>query len=141
MTTKLRATDTEKMEIDLQQLRADQELILNQVDNAIALFDSSDCLVLFNKKLAETWGLSSEWLATKPKCDLLFAEIVDRGYLSVQQWNSFSKHCKHLRMKVYHSISSNPMQFVWKYSPQLLTAAGGCLPFETLPYTKNPKLA
>ena len=58
MTTKLRATDKEKMEIDLQQLRADQELILNQVDNAIALFDSSDSLVLFNKKLAETRGLS-----------------------------------------------------------------------------------
>src|SRR4028119_2475511 len=91
MTTKLRATDTEKMEIDLQQLRADQELILNQVDNAIALFDSSECLVLFNKKLAQTWGLSAEWLATKPKCDLLFAEIVDRGYLSVQQWQEFQQ--------------------------------------------------
>lgn len=91
MTTKLRATDTEKMEIDLQQLRADQELILNQIDNAIALFDSSDSLVLFNKKLAATWGLSAEWLATKPKCDLLFAEIVDRGYLSVQQWEQFQQ--------------------------------------------------
>ena len=89
MTTKLRATDQEKIEIDLQQLRADQELILNQIDNAIALFDSSDSLVLFNKKLAATWGLSAEWLATKPKCDLLFAEIVDRGYLSVQQWEQF----------------------------------------------------
>ena len=91
MTTKLRDTDQEKMEIDLQQLRADQELILSQIDNAIALFDSSDCLVLFNKKLAETWGLSSEWLATKPKCDLLFAEIVDRGYLSLQQWEQFQQ--------------------------------------------------
>ncbi|TAF57724.1 MAG: response regulator [Oscillatoriales cyanobacterium] len=77
--------------MDLQQLRADQELILNQVDNAIALFDSSDSLVLFNKKLAETWALSPEWLATKPKCDLLFAEIVDRGYLSLQQWEQFQQ--------------------------------------------------
>ena len=89
MTTKLRATDTEKIEIDFQQLREDQELILNQIDNAIALFDSSDCLVLFNKKLAQTWGLSVEWLDTKPKCDLLFAEIVDRGYWSIQQWEQF----------------------------------------------------
>ena len=91
MTTKLRVTDTKKMEIDWQQLRADQELILNQVDNAIALFDSCDCLVLFNNKLARTWGLSPEWLATKPKCDLLFAEIVERGYLSVQQWQQFQQ--------------------------------------------------
>ncbi|MEG4044427.1 ATP-binding protein [Microcoleus sp. Pol17_C1] len=91
MTTKLRAKHTEKMERDLHQLRADQELILNQVDNAIALFDSSDCLVLFNKKLAGIWGLSPEWLETKPKCHLLFAEIVDRGYLSVQQWQEFQQ--------------------------------------------------
>ncbi|MEG4007210.1 ATP-binding protein [Microcoleus sp. Pol11C1] len=91
MTTKLRATHTEKMERDLHQLRADQELILNQVDNAIALFDSSDCLVLFNKKLAGMWELSPEWLETKPKCHLLFAEIVDRGYLSVQQWQEFQQ--------------------------------------------------
>ncbi|MGB7892662.1 MAG: ATP-binding protein [Microcoleus sp.] len=91
MTTKLRGTHTEKMERDLHQLRADQELILNQVDNAIALFDSSDCLVLFNKKLAGIWGLSPEWLETKPKCHLLFAEIVDRGYLSVQQWQEFQQ--------------------------------------------------
>ena len=90
MTTILRAT-AEKMEIDWQQLSADQELILNQVDNAIALFDSSDCLVLFNKKLAQIWGLSPEWLETKPKCHLLFAEIVDRGYLSVQQWQEFQQ--------------------------------------------------
>jgi len=79
------------MERDLHQLRADQELILNQVDNAIALFDSSDCLVLFNKKLAGIWGLSPEWLETKPKCHLLFAEIVDRGYLSFQQWQEFQQ--------------------------------------------------
>ena len=82
------------MDTDLQQLSADQELILNQVDNAIALFDSSECLVLFNKKLADTWELSPEWLATKPKCELLFAEIVDRGYLSLQQWEQFQEALK-----------------------------------------------
>ncbi|MEK0179978.1 MAG: response regulator [Oscillatoriales cyanobacterium] len=91
MTTKLRATNTEKMERDLQQLRADQELILDQVDNAIALFDSSDSLVLFNQKLAKTWGIAPEWLATKPKSYLLFAEIVDRGYWSLQQWEQFQE--------------------------------------------------
>lgn len=79
------------MEMELQQLRADQELILNQVDNAIALFDSSDCLVLFNQKLAQTWGISSEWLETKPTSDLLFAEIVARGYWSPQQREQFQQ--------------------------------------------------
>lgn len=91
MTTKLRAINTEKIEMELQQLRADQELILNQIDNAIALFDPSDCLVLFNQKLAQIWGISSEWLETKPKSDLLFAEIVARGYWSSQQREQFQQ--------------------------------------------------
>ncbi len=79
------------MEMELQRLREDQQLILNQVDNAIALFDSSQCLVLFNKKLARIWGLSPEWLATKPSWDLFFAEIVNRNYWSSEQWQEFKQ--------------------------------------------------
>jgi signal transduction histidine kinase/ActR/RegA family two-component response regulator len=90
MTAKLRVTNPGEMEIDWQ-LQDDRELILNQVDNAIALFDSSGRLVLFNKKLAQTWGLQSEWLATKPNCELLFVEIVARGYWSVQQCEQFKQ--------------------------------------------------
>ncbi|MGL5060561.1 MAG: ATP-binding protein, partial [Microcoleus sp.] len=90
MTAKLRATKAGEMETDWQ-LQDDRELILNQVDNAIALFDSSGRLVLFNKKLAQTWGLQSEWLATKPNCDLLFVEIVARGYWSAQQCEQFKE--------------------------------------------------
>ncbi|MBC6474306.1 MAG: hypothetical protein GDA48_17045 [Hormoscilla sp. GM102CHS1] len=37
----------------IQQLKEEQELILSQVDNAIALFDRSQHLVLFNHKLAQ----------------------------------------------------------------------------------------
>jgi signal transduction histidine kinase len=91
MTAKLRATNAEEMQRDWQQLQDDRELILNQVDNAIALFDSEDRLVLFNKKLAQTWGLKSQWLATKPKCDLLFVEIVARGYWSIQHCEQFKE--------------------------------------------------
>ncbi len=79
------------MEMELQRLREEQQLILNQVDNAIALFDSSQCLVLFNKKLAKTWGFSPEWLATKPSWDVFFAEIVNRNYWSSKQWQEFKQ--------------------------------------------------
>lgn len=80
-----------QMEMDLQRLREEQELILSQVDNAIALFDSSHCLVLFNQKLAQTWGLSSEWLATKPTYSEFFAEIVSKGYWLSEQWQQFQQ--------------------------------------------------
>ena len=79
------------MDMELQRLMEEQQLILNQVDNAIALFDSSQCLILFNKKLARIWGLSPEWLATKPSWDLFFAEIVNQGYWSSEQLQEFKQ--------------------------------------------------
>ncbi|WP_287239529.1 MULTISPECIES: ATP-binding protein [unclassified Okeania] len=75
----------ENFEIDLQRLKEEQELILNQIDNAIALFNKSHHLILFNQKLAEIWGLLPEWLALKPHCDTIFAEIVAQGYWSTKQ--------------------------------------------------------
>ncbi|GGA19681.1 ATP-binding protein [Okeania sp. KiyG1] len=75
----------ENFEIDLQRLKQEQELILNQIDNAIALFNKSHHLILFNQKLAEIWGLLPEWLAQKPHCDTIFAEIVAQGYWSTKQ--------------------------------------------------------
>ncbi|HLO48998.1 MAG TPA: histidine kinase dimerization/phospho-acceptor domain-containing protein, partial [Kamptonema sp.] len=108
--------------MELQRLREEQELILDQVDNAIALFDSSQHLVLFNRKLAQTWGLSEEWLATKPACDLLFAEIVSKGYWSSEQWEQFNRslqqaetesvffYCEQANgdcLEVYTTVTSN----------------------------------
>ncbi|WP_293132006.1 ATP-binding protein [Okeania sp. SIO3I5] len=72
-------------EIDLQRLKGEQELILNQIDNGIALFDNSNHLILFNQKLLEIWGLLPEWLAQKPHSDAIFAEIVAQGYWSTEQ--------------------------------------------------------
>ncbi|HEY9852957.1 MAG TPA: ATP-binding protein [Leptolyngbyaceae cyanobacterium] len=66
----------------LQKLQQEQELILNQVDNAIALFDRSRKLILFNHKLSQIWGLSPEWLQSKPTEQAVFAEIFNRGYWS-----------------------------------------------------------
>lgn len=75
----------EQIEIRLQKLEQEQELILNQVDNAIALFDRSHRLVLFNRKLSQIWGLSSEWLQNQPSYETFFAEIVALGYWSELQ--------------------------------------------------------
>ncbi|MGB3514299.1 MAG: ATP-binding protein [Microcoleaceae cyanobacterium] len=71
--------------MDLQRLREEQELILNQIDNAIALFDKSHHLILFNQKLAQIWGLLPEWLGQKPHSDVIFAEIAGQGYWSTEQ--------------------------------------------------------
>ncbi|MEM1173081.1 MAG: ATP-binding protein [Cyanobacteria bacterium P01_H01_bin.35] len=72
-------------EIDLQRWKEEQELILNQIDNGIALFDNTNHLILFNQKLLEIWGLLPEWLAQKPHRDEIFAEIVAQGYWSTEQ--------------------------------------------------------
>lgn len=52
----------------------------NPLENALALFDQSHHLVLFNQKLIDIWGLSSDWLATKPHYESFFGEIVKQGY-------------------------------------------------------------
>ncbi|HEY9808079.1 MAG TPA: ATP-binding protein [Halomicronema sp.] len=77
--------NSEQIEKRLKQFKEEQELILNQVDNAIALFDVSDHLVLFNLRLAEIWGISSEWLQTQPHCDVLLAKLAERGCWSSSQ--------------------------------------------------------
>ena len=66
----------EQLEQHLQPLKEEQQLILNQVDNAIALFDRSQHLVLFNLKLSQIWGLSEEWLARQPHFEDVFAQVV-----------------------------------------------------------------
>ena len=75
----------EQIEKRLRRLKEEQELILNQVDNAIALFDLSDHLVLFNRRLAEIWGMSPEWLQTQPHCDVLLARLAEKGCWSSAQ--------------------------------------------------------
>jgi hypothetical protein len=52
---------------------------------AIALFDQSHHLVLFNQKLADIWGLSPDWLKKKPHDQAVFAEVFKQGYLSPAQ--------------------------------------------------------
>ncbi len=75
----------EQIEQHLQRFKEEQQLILNQVDNAIALFNASQQLVLFNHKLTQIWGLSADWLAQQPHLKELCAQIVAHGYLSTTQ--------------------------------------------------------
>lgn len=75
----------ESIEMRLQTLKQEQDLIVNQVDNAIALFDQSHQLILFNNKLTQIWGLSPPFLETKPTDEVLFNLIVEQGYWSESQ--------------------------------------------------------
>lgn len=72
----------EQFEMCLQRFREEQELILNKVDNAIALFNPCHHLVLFNQKLALFWGLSPDWLQTQPHFDEIVDKLIARGYWS-----------------------------------------------------------
>lgn len=75
----------ESTEMRLQQLKQKEDLIVNQVENAIALFDRSHQLILFNNKLTQIWGLSQEFLETKPTNEVVFNHIVEQGYWSELQ--------------------------------------------------------
>ncbi len=84
------SNDNEQFSLDVQQLREERSLILNQIDNAIALFNHTNQLILFNQKLADIWGLSPEFLNQKPPISVLISEILLQGY-----WEA--KHCQQLK--------------------------------------------
>jgi two-component system, sensor histidine kinase len=76
----------EQIERHLQRFKEEQQLILDQIDSAIALFDSSHKLVLHNQKLADIWGLPTDWLKQQPHFEDFFAQVVTCGYLSQAQY-------------------------------------------------------
>lgn len=59
---------------------------LNPTENAIAVFDSTERLVLFNHRLAALWGLSPDWLQKQPDMRSFFVEVLKRGYWSSEQY-------------------------------------------------------
>src|SRR5919199_850622 len=75
----------ENIEWDLQRLKEEQQLILNQIDNAIALTDPSHQLILFNQQFTQLWGLSADWLTQKPLFQDVCDRIVAHGYWSGSQ--------------------------------------------------------
>ncbi|MEC4850823.1 MAG: ATP-binding protein [Jaaginema sp. PMC 1079.18] len=70
-------------------INAVQNLILNRVDNAIALFDGGDRLILFNQKLSQVWGLAADWLEQEPHFDDIAARCVARSYWTPIQAQQF----------------------------------------------------
>ncbi|HBB30296.1 MAG TPA: histidine kinase [Cyanobacteria bacterium UBA8803] len=75
----------DQIQQSLQHLKEDQQLIFNQVDNAIALFNSSQRLILFNQKFTQQWGLPADWLAQRPHWQDIWERVVSHGYWSVAQ--------------------------------------------------------
>lgn len=71
--------------MNVEQWREEQELILNQIDNAIAQFDQNHRLSLFNLKLTQMWGLSTEFLEGKPDFESVVRKIVNQGYWGEEQ--------------------------------------------------------
>ncbi len=53
---------------------------INPPENAIAVFDSTERLVVFNYRLAALWGLPHEWLQKQPDMRSFFGEVVKGGY-------------------------------------------------------------
>lgn len=79
----------EQMEVDrlnsVEKAIASPAVGIAKRGEAIALFDQSYHLVLFNQKLIDIWGLSPDWLKKQPHFKLFFAEVV-QGYWSQAQW-------------------------------------------------------
>jgi len=112
----------EQIEMRLQKLHLEQELILHQVDNAIALFDRDHHLILFNDKLSQIWGLPLELLPQKPSYEVIFAHLVEQGYWSdtqrqelirvLQQTDSenvcfYFQESNEICLEVYSSVTSD----------------------------------
>lgn len=73
---------TEQMEVHRLNLG---ENAIAERGEAIALFDQSHHLILFNQKLIDIWGLSPDWLKKQPHFQSFFAEV-GQGYWSQAQW-------------------------------------------------------
>lgn len=68
-----------EIETGVIQLTEEQQLILNQVDNAIALFNSSHELILYNQRLQNLWNLDPEWLNVKPNFQQICTHLIEMG--------------------------------------------------------------
>ncbi len=68
------------MSNQLVRLTEEQELILNQVDNAIAWFNPAGQLILYNQPLQNLWILDSAWLDSQPHFDQIATFMIEKGY-------------------------------------------------------------
>ncbi|HEY9659460.1 MAG TPA: hypothetical protein V6C65_13465, partial [Allocoleopsis sp.] len=59
--------------------------ILNQVDEAIALFAPDHRLTFFNPELVRLWQLDPNWLQTKPDCNQLIQRLAQQDHYPTAQ--------------------------------------------------------
>lgn len=95
------------VELQLQRLQAEQALILDRVDNAIALFDDSHRLILFNQKLSQIWDIDAAWIQTQPSYEEVLAEVIRRGYWTQEQGQELEQVLQQAGME---SVSFTLMQ-------------------------------
>jgi len=81
-------------EPSFQLLEDEQALILNRVDDAIALFNANQRLTLFNEKFQGMWDLERDWLSEYPFLSEILDAVVDKGYLSAEQREQVVKRCQ-----------------------------------------------
>ena len=72
----------------------DQALILDQVDDAIALLDAHQQLVLFNQKLINMWHLPKEKLQQRPQLETLLDWLQQAGYWQEHQCRQVLDTCQ-----------------------------------------------
>ena len=80
---------------------------LKPIKNAIALFDESRQLILFNQRLATLWSLPKNWLKLKPDLRSFFAEIVSLGHWSQAQYLQLIAAVESSQTEQSHYIKQN----------------------------------
>lgn len=76
---------SESLESDLEQLREQQALILEQIDRAIAIFDNSHRLINYNQSFLILGGFSPDWLAQQPSQKEVLSAMATNGKWSAGQ--------------------------------------------------------
>jgi signal transduction histidine kinase/CheY-like chemotaxis protein len=76
---------SESLESDIKQLQAQQAILLEQIDRAIALFDSSDHLINYNQSFLILGGFSPDWLAQQPNGKDVLDFMANQGEWSTGQ--------------------------------------------------------
>jgi len=84
----------DKFEVQNIELQGDeQSLILNRVDDAIALFNAERRLTLFNQKFQALCGLRSDWLGQRPQLSEILEQLVANAFWTAQQRDQVLERC------------------------------------------------
>ena len=68
---------------------SDLILLIEQMDESIALFDQDDRLEVCNSNFVQLWQIRSDWLQQKPTCNEILDNLVETGYWLKEQTQQF----------------------------------------------------